>query len=285
MACRCSGGRSGTVTRCREWTDGRAADGTVDRRSNSWGGLIGLDGEVSTGWRAGFVAGGLDTRFNTAARATRGKASSYHVSAYTSYALPTGTYVRGSLGYGHYAIRTTRSAGGIGSVASETEIARYDAAELRLRGEIGQRIAVQAFDLTPFLAVEYARLYTDGFAERGSVLALQAGKQRTTSLPVNIGVRMGGSIPVGGGLALRPMLEASYLHEFRRDRDIGVDFVALADPSFTITGARPSQSAFVGKAGVQLPVAAALTLYSTGTGVVSADQRSYAGNVGVRIAL
>ncbi|QCB42776.1 autotransporter domain-containing protein [Sphingomonas sp. PAMC26645] len=267
----------------REWTDGRDGDGTVDRRSNSWGGVIGLDGEVSTGWRAGFVAGGLDTRFNTAARATKGKASSYHVSAYTSYALPTGTYVRGSLGYGHYAIRTTRTAGGIGSVASETEIARYDAAELRLRGEIGQRIAIQSFDLTPFVAAEYARLYTDAFAERGSVLALQAGKQTTTSLPINVGLRMDGSVPFGNGLVLRPMIEASYLHEFRRDRDIGVDFVALADPSFTIAGARPSQSAFVGKAGLQLPLASALVLYATGTGVLSSQQRSYAGNVGVRI--
>ena len=154
---------------------------------------------------------------------------------------------------------------------------------MRLRGEIGQRIAVQSFDLTPFVAVEYARLYTDAFAERGSVLALQAGKQTTTSLPVNVGLRMDGSVPFGNGLALRPMIEASYLHEFRRDRDIGVDFVALADPSFTIAGARPSQSAFVGKAGLQLPLASALVLYATGTGVLSSQQRSYAGNVGVRI--
>ncbi|MEX6840860.1 autotransporter outer membrane beta-barrel domain-containing protein, partial [Pseudomonas aeruginosa] len=89
--------------------------------------------------------------------------------------------------------------------------------------------------------------------------------QTTTSLPVNVGLRMDGSVPFGNGLALRPMIEASYLHEFRRDRDIGVDFVALADPSFTIAGARPSQSAFVGKAGLQLPLASALVLYATGT--------------------
>ncbi len=268
----------------REWTDGRVADGTADRRSNALGGLIGLDGEVTPGLRAGFVAGGLDTRFSTAARATKGKASSFHVSAYYSYALPTaGTYVRGSVGYGHYAIHTTRTAGGIGSVAAEAESARYDASELRLRGEIGQRIAVRSFDLTPFVAADYARLDTNAFAERGGALALQADRNRTTSLPVSAGLRIGGALPIGSELTLRPMIEGSYSHEFHRNRDIAVDFVELADPTFTIASARPSQSAFVGKAGLQLPVSSALVLYATGTGVVSSDQRSYAGNVGVRI--
>ncbi|WP_380786481.1 autotransporter domain-containing protein [Sphingomonas sp. R86521] len=268
----------------REWTDGRTSDGTADRRSNAWGGLVGLDGEVSPGLRAGFVAGGLDTRFNTTARATKGKASSFHVSAYSSFALPTaGSYWRGSVAYGHYAINTTRIAGGIGGVAAETETARYNASELRLRGEIGQRVATGSFDLTPFLAAEFARLDTNGFAERGGALALQADRQRTTSLPVSAGLRVSGAFPFGNGLSLRPMIEGSYSHEFRRNRDIGVDFVSLADTAFTIEGARPSQSAFVGKAGVQLPLAPTLVLYATGTGVASSQQRSYAGNLGVRI--
>lgn len=267
-----------------EATDGRAGDGTADRRSNSWGGLIGLDGEVSSRWRAGFVAGGLDTRFNTAARATSGKIASFHVAAYTSVALPGGAYLRGTVGYGHYAIHTTRVAGGVGNVASETERARYHASELRAGGEIGQRFAVSGFDLTPFVAASYARLETEAFAEDGAVLALQAAPRRTSSLPLSAGMRATGALPLGGGLALQPMLEASYQHEFRRNRDIAVDFVTLADSAFTIAGARPSADAFVGKAGVQVPLTSGLVVYATGTGVIAAQQRSYSGNVGVRLA-
>lgn len=268
----------------REWSDGRASDGTADRRSNSWGGLIGLDGEVSTGWRAGFVAGGLDSHLDTPARASKGQVSSFHVAAYSSFALPDGTYLRGSLGYGHYAIHTTRNAGGVGSVAGEIEQARYHASELRIGGEIGHGIAVSGVDLTPFVAASYARLDTEAFAEDGAVLALQAARHATTALPVSAGLRVSGALPLGGGLAVRPMIEATYLHEFRRNRDLAVDFVTLADPAFTIAGARPSENAFVGKAGVQVPLATGLVIYATGSGLVSAQLRSYAGNVGVRVA-
>lgn len=269
----------------REWTDGARADGTVGRRSNAWGGVIGLDGAVAPGWRAGFAAGGLDGHFATSERATSGKASSFHVVAYSSYAPPTGPYLRGSLGYGRYGVDTKRVAGGIGSVAAETETAHFTASELRLRGEIGQRIATRAVELTPFVAAEFARLWTDAFAEQDTALALRAAAHAVTTLPVSAGLRLAGGIPLGGRLTLRPMVEASYLHEFRRDRTIAVDFVALDAPAFLVAGARPSADAAVGKAGVQLPVSARLTLYANGTGMVSSAQRSYDASVGVRIAL
>jgi outer membrane autotransporter protein len=261
------------------WTDGRAADGTADRRTTGYGGELGLGGEVRPGWTAGFVGAGAHADYRVNGRVASGEIDSFHAAAYSAVTAGTG-YLRGAIAYGHYSILDRRNA--TDGVTAETERATLKGGELRARGEVGVTLPFGRAVLVPFVGAEYAKLWIDGFQEQGatgaSALPLAGRDQSITSLPAFAGLRL------SGGAAFHPYVEVEYRHEFRQDRNAALSLVSLPEAAWTIAAARPAADAVHGALGVEAALSSRLSLYAGADGTASDGYDAVNGRAGLRIA-
>ncbi|WP_076073068.1 autotransporter domain-containing protein [Sphingomonas montana] len=261
----------------RNRTDGETGLGTTNRRSSTYGGILGIGGEVVPGWQVGFAGGGAQTDYRLRGSA-KSEIDSAHVAAYSTVSGGN-AYVQAALAYGHYETTNNRTASD--GVVSGVQRAKFDGAELRAKGEAGIRLPLGSYGLTPFVGVEYARLWTDAFQEQATASsgpALRAERQSISMFPVMIGARLDGSIGT-----LRPYIQADYRHEFRRNRTANLSFVELAGSGFTIAAARPAQSAFHAAAGAEVGLSARLSAYITADGTISDGYTAVNGNAGLRL--
>ncbi len=271
--------------------DGVANLGTARQDSDFFGGLVGLDYQVQPNLLIGAAAGGSNADFTVPNRATSGTVTGGHGGLYGIYGGLTGFYAEGSLAFSGFSNDVRRTAGAVGGVGGETERANFDSFEVRVRGEVGQRfpfngVGYNSVGITPFAAVEFANLSTDGFREQSGgngLLALAVASRDTDSLPVFAGVRVDGLMPVGTGMVARPFIQVAYIHEFEPTRNLQANIVSLTGASFLVEGARPAENAAQLKAGFDLAVRPGVTLTANFDGEFSGVQTVYGGKGGLRI--
>lgn len=275
--------------------NGVASLGTARQTDDFFGGLVGIDYQARPDLLIGAAVGGTSADFSVRDRATTGTVTGGHGALYATYGTLSGFYLQSSLGFSGFSNDVRRTAGGVGAVGGEVERASFDSFEVRVRGEVGQRfgfggVGYGSVGVTPFAAVEYANLSTDGFAETNAAtgapgaLGLAVAGRTTESLPVFAGLRLDSVMAVGDGMVARPFTQVAYIHEFDPTRNLLNSVVSLPGASFLVEGARPAEDAAQVKAGLDLAVRPNVSLFASFDGEFSGVETVYAGKGGLRVS-
>lgn len=134
--------------------------------------------------------------------------------------------------------------------------------------------------------MEYANLSSDGFHETGAgtgLLAVALVGHTTESLPVFVGVRLDGLMPVGTGKVARPSVRVASVPEFDPTRNRDAGFVSLSGASFLVEGARRAKDGAQVKAGFDLAMRPGATVFASFGGEFSGVHQVYGDRGGLRV--
>jgi autotransporter-associated beta strand protein len=260
-----------------------ASQGAPGATSASFGGVAGLDYRIQPNWLVGAALGGSTTHFNVNSLSTSGNADGFHAGLYTAYALNQGYYVELQETIGAYNNKENRTVG-FASLFPESLSGSFSSFEARTRLEFGRAMNVYGYNVTPFIAGEFASLQTGSFNETGSVatLALGSNTQTTISAPLFVGFKWLGSSSLLGGLNATPYLTLAWVHEFSPDRKETASLLSLPGTNWTVFGPRAASNLAQVKAGLQSGFGPGLTAFADFDGEFSGAANSYGGKIGVR---
>lgn len=216
---------SGFGSRSRVGTDGNGA--TVDMSGG--GMLLGLDGDVAGGIRAGLAGGyGHDTlRQGSASAGT----DSYYLAAYAS-AVNGPASLRVGATHAFQDVETRRAISF--STLQENLTGQYDASTTQVFAEAAWRFDLDRVLLEPYATVSYVNLQTEAFAEQGGVSAVSSGSARHDQLYTTIGARLGHDIVLETGSG-RAMLDIGWRHAYDNQSVMSTLFYAGGD-GFSVAG-------------------------------------------------
>ncbi|WP_131118488.1 autotransporter domain-containing protein [Lichenihabitans psoromatis] len=268
--------------------DASARLGTARQNDTFYGGQVGVDYRVQPNWLIGAAVGGSEADFNVPNRATNGTVTGVHGGLYSTYGFANSFYLQSSAVLSGFSNDTHRTAGGFGGLGAQRLNGSYDSFEVRLRGEVGKRFDYGTTGITPFVAVEYANLQSDGFSETSNAgvgtLGLNVRDRTTESLPVFVGARFDSIYAMGNGTVLRPYLTLAYVHEFSPTRNLVHSFLSLPNATFLVAGARPAEDAAQVKAGFEYGLRPGVALFANFDGEFSGISNTYAGQGGLRVS-
>ncbi len=280
--------------RTRLWTsvfgitrtlDGEASSGATGQTQRSAGGMFGIDRQITPDLLAGLAVGGSEGGFATDL-STSGRMTGGHIGAYATQSWGS-AYLAGAVSYARFAVSTTRTITGIGP--TETATGSTSADILAGRFEFGWKQRIAGMSVTPFVAIEPAMLWQQGYAETSvtstgapGVLGLSLASRSTSSLPASLGVQIDSVQLLSGGRTLAPFARASWVHEFMADRPVAAALLAVPAASFTVAGASAARDAARLDAGARLVLGNGVTLSASATGEFSDRSRSYGATASLR---
>lgn len=281
--------------RWRVWGSGfgatRSVDGqngsSADQRINAGGGVFGVDREIAPDLLLGFAVGASKSTYSVSGLSTSGRSDAGHVGV---YALKTfgATYLAATLNYAHAANKTDRTITGLG--ATEYAKGSFGSDQLGGRVEFGWRHTLKSYTVTPFLAIEPAVLWQQGYSETSTtgtgapgILGLTYQSNRVTSFPAFLGVQIDGRYALDGGRTVSPFARVSWVHEFDTSRNIRASFITLPGGSFIAEGARASENALRLEAGATLSLSDKASLFASVNSEWSNTTSSVAGLGGLRL--
>jgi uncharacterized protein with beta-barrel porin domain len=283
--------------RWRIWTLGfggyRSVDGeafptgSANQSMRTYGGALGADYQLSPGLLLGFAAGGSDSSISVPDRGTTGNVTAGH---FGLYGLKTwgSYYAAASASYARLANSTTRTIAGVGP--TETATGRFDSDQLSGRLELGWKRAFASFNLTPFVAIEPAVLWTRGYTETSTIagggagiLGLTFASRTTMSLPTFVGLQADARMVLPNGAVVMPYGRLSWVHEFEPARQINATFISVPGASFTVDGARPASDAARLDAGAKVTLDAKRSVFANLSGEWSGSSESYTAMAGVKL--
>ena len=251
------------------------------------GGSVGVDYTWAPGMLTGVALGGSDGSFNVGARQTSGSTTGGHAALYTLAEFGP-IYAASVNSVSVFGNRTTRTVGGFGGLNSEILRGNFTSTEFRTRVEFGYRFGLTpGVTLTPFYAVEAAKLRSDGFTETPlaglGLFALNVRGQTASSVPMFFGARLTGDLDLGNGMRLRPSIQAAYVPEFAPVRNQVAGLVNLPGAVFLTDGARPSRSSVQVKTGAELAVLDNIAISANFDGEFSNRSNTYAGKGAIKV--
>jgi outer membrane autotransporter protein len=150
-------------------------------------------------------------------------------------------YLSAQIAYSHFNNTTTRTITGVGT--TETAQGSFGSDQLGGRLEIGRSFDFGITAVTPFAAIQAARLWQGAYTEASTagaapgVLGLSYAAQSVTSLPTFLGAKFDSRVEFGDGMVWSPFVHAAWVHEFRPSRTITASLVTVPVSAFTIAGA------------------------------------------------
>ena len=225
---------------------GNASIGSASFNDRAAGGSMGVDHLLNPDLLLGIAAGGSSATFTVNDRATSGRLEGGHVGAYAMQRFGS-SYLSAQIAYSHFNNTTTRTIVGIGP--DETAKGAFASDQFAGRLEIGRAFDFGYVSVTPFAAVQAARLWQSGYTETSTagvapgVLGLNYAAQTVSSLPTYLGVKFDGRADFGNGMVWRPFVHAAWVHEFEPSRTITASLTTLPVPAFTIAGASAASDA------------------------------------------
>lgn len=225
---------------------GNAGVGSASFSDRAAGGSMGVDHLVTPDLLLGIAAGGSAATFTVNDRATSGRLEGGHVGAYAMQRFGA-SYLSAQIAYSHFNNTTTRTITGIGP--DETARGAFGSDQLAGRLEIGRAFDYGNVSVTPFAAIQAARLWQSAYTETSTagiapgVLGLSYSAQTVSSLPMFLGVKLDGRADFGNGMVWRPFVHAAWVHEFEPPRSITAALTTLPVPAFTILGASAASDA------------------------------------------
>jgi outer membrane autotransporter protein len=264
---------------------GNANTGSASFNDRAAGGSMGVDHLVNPDLLLGFAAGGSSATFSVDDRATSGRVDGGHVGAYAMQRFGS-AYLSAQIAYSHFDNTTSRTISGIGP--DERARGAFGSDLFGGRMEIGRSFEFGYGSVTPFAAVQAARLWQGAYTEGSisgagpSVLGLSYAAHTASSLPVFLGVKFDGRADLGNGMSWTPFLHAAWLHEFEPSRTITASLTSLPLPAFTIAGVSAASDAARLDLGSRLALNRWWELSGRVTGEFSSLGQSYSGIGSVR---
>ena len=216
-------------------------------QSGQLGGRYGGDGQASgyDHWLAPhwLIGGGVTTLQSQMQFERMGGHSSGDSPMASLYAHYRGGewHATGVVGAGRSTLQFDRSID-LGTAGTHFVHSRREIDQAFLHGEFGRRVAFGNGQLTPFAALDYSALHSEGFTEQGDTgfeLAAQAG--RATQWSTAAGARYAHDWHPGAGGWLRLNLDARYQRRLAAGGDaLQVAFVGTPDASFHLAAASPA---------------------------------------------
>ena len=219
---------------------GDASVGSASLSNRAAGGAMGVDYLVNPDLLLGMAAGGSSATFSVDDRATSGRLEGGHVGAYAMQRFGA-NYLSAQIAYSHFSNTTTRTITGVGT--TETAQGSFGSDQLGGRLEIGRSFDFGITAVTPFAAIQAARLWQGAYTEASTagaapgVLGLSYAAQSVTSLPTFLGAKFDSRVEFGDGMVWSPFVHAAWVHEFRPSRTITASLVTVPVSAFTIAGA------------------------------------------------
>jgi outer membrane autotransporter protein len=263
---------------------GEAAAGSASLSHRTAAGAGGMDYQWAGDLLTGFALGGSSSSFSVPDRATSGTLEGAHLGAYgvkTFGAL----YASAALGFAAFNNSTSRS---IAVGTPQTATASFGSELLGGRLELGVRKAVGPVAVTPFAAMQVAKLWQSGFTEStgGNALGplgLSFAALSVISVPTFLGAQVDKRIELGSGALLAPYGRIAWVHEFSPSRQISAGFAALPGTAFAVDGPRSARDAASIDVGAKLAVHPRAWFFAGITGELSHRSQSYAGKGGLRV--
>jgi len=247
------------------------------------GGLIGIDRIFQPGLRAGLVIGGTNASFSVDHGATDGHMDAAHLRLY-GIAESGPTYIYGSLGYGQYWGKDTRTLSNIGT--QETWNGTYTLSGLSADIEVGYRKRYDTYILTPFIGLSASMLRQDAYSETSdnanAVYGLSYDAHTTNSLPGSLGVQIESHLRGSGEWKSAEFFRAAWIHDFNTDRSLTAHFSNLPAGSFTVSGISGDADMARLVAGITSINGKGSTLFSNLTGDFSDSTRIYSLHLGYK---
>ncbi|MEK9285059.1 autotransporter domain-containing protein [Bradyrhizobium sp. ISRA442] len=266
---------------------GDAAVGSAGFSDRVAGGAVGVDHLVGPDLLVGIAAGGSSATFNVDDRATSGRLDGAHLGAYAMQRFGA-AYVSGQLAYSHFNNSTTRIITGVG--ADEIAKGSFGSDQFGGRLEVGRTYDFGTVAVTPFAALQAARLWQAGYTETSitgagpGVLGLSYAARSVSSLPLFLGSKFDARFDLGNGMMWMPFASLAWVHEFSPTRDVTATLVSMPVPAFTVEGARAASDAGRVELGSRLVLNRWSELSARFTGEFSNVGQIYAGTGSLRIS-
>ncbi|MBV9065813.1 MAG: autotransporter domain-containing protein, partial [Methylobacteriaceae bacterium] len=257
--------------------------GTSRQDNSLYGGAGGLDYQLLPNTLIGIAGGGTSGSFNVPNLATSGSVDGGHIGTYGVTTLGP-FYAQSSSTFSVYANHTTRNIAGFGGVPGETERGDFGSRAWRSRLEFGDKFIAWDAAVTPFVAMEIAKLWSNAFTESGGILGLTVPAASHVSAPVFAGARFERAFVLSNGWVFTPTASLAYVHEFSPVRDLFAGLTFLPASTFTVDGARPGRDAAQIKTGAKLALNQWAAVYANFEGEFSNRSQIYAGKGGVKVS-
>lgn len=259
---------------------GNANTGSAGLSDRAAGGSIGVDQLVNPDLLVGIAAGGSSASFSVADRTTYGRLEGGHIGAYAMQRFGA-SYLSAQIAYRHFNNSTTRTISGVGP--DETAKGSFGSDQVGGRLEIGRAFAFGNVSVTPFAAVQAARLWQGAYTETSTagvapgVLALSYRSQNVSSVPAFLGAKFDGRFDFGNGMVWSPFVHAAWVHEFEPSRTITASLITVPMPAFTVSGASAASDSARVDLGSRLALNRFWELSGRVTGDFSNRGQSYSG--------
>ena len=260
--------------------DGSSSMGSASVSTQTGGGVVGFDYEVSSHLLVGGMVGGTASNYNVSARSSTGTDSSGQVGLY-SVAKWNNFYVNSIFNYGYFSGDTKRYVNGLGSTAEQTGKTSSNA--FTGRAEVGYRMDHPLVNLMPFIAMQATSLQMNSFTESNTNnLGLAVAGNTTMSEPGSLGVQLDHSFDINDKWSLYPLLRMAWVHEFQTDRSINASLQALPTSNWTVNGASAASNAANIGITVQAMSKHGVAVFASGNTETSSSTQSYMGELGVK---
>jgi autotransporter-associated beta strand protein len=266
-----------------ETVHGELPLGTARQDNSIYGGAGGLDYQLFPNALIGVAAGGSSANFSVPTLATSGTVDGGHIGTYAVTTLGP-FYAQSSSTFSLFRNHETRNIGPFGGLPGATQRGDFNSREARSRLELGGKFIWSDFAVTPFVAMEIAKLWSDGFTESGGILGLTTSARSQVSAPAFLGARLEKAFVLSNGWVFTPTASAAWVHEFSPVRDLFAGLTFLPASAFVVDGARPASNAAQVKAGAKLAFNSWAAVYANFEGEFSNKSQTYAGKGGMKVS-
>jgi outer membrane autotransporter protein len=270
----------------RMWTTGFGGTSSLDRDAASpdldarTGVGVGIDALIDRTLLVGVAGGYTHSSFSVDSLTTSGTIEGGHVGLYGVKRLGP-FYLAALADYGHYSNDTDRF---IDFVVDDRATGSFSSDGLGGRIEAGWRQYYGLHQVTPFVALDVAHLWSDGFTEESNgLMGLTFRSGSVTSTTSSLGVQFDTRVILANGQILTPFTRVAWVHEFNPDR--GVDLSLSLAPEALFSTDTPFAVGDLAKVvtGLKLYITANTGLFAYFDGEFSDRSQSYSGKGGIRI--
>ncbi|WPB83456.1 autotransporter-associated beta strand repeat-containing protein [Sediminicoccus rosea] len=275
----------GTATGGYNRTGGDSADGAASRTARTAGFALGFDHLVGARSIAGVAIAVGEGTASLAAGQGSATANFGQIGAYGATRLGSVTLS----GAGAFTVMDVDTKRTLYFLNSDPQRAGFGAQVYSLRAEARQDGVALAggVRLQPLAALQWQQVNNQGYTEAspltGRTHGVAVGGQSQASLRSELGAQVNGVVALGA-VPVQGYLRASWAHYLTRDAAMAVGFASLPDAGFTVRGARPDANAALLSGGLEVPIAAGLTLGARVDSEFSANVTQVAGTARLRLA-
>jgi uncharacterized protein with beta-barrel porin domain len=226
--------------------------GSNDRIARAYGVAAGADYRLSPDTALGFALAGGTTNWGLSSALGSGNSEAIQAGLYGMHRFGA-SYMAAAFGYAHHWMSTDRTVTVSGIDQLE---ARFQADVFGGRIETGRRLAMGAWGVTPYSALQVQTIRTPAYSETASSgsaqFALAFNQNTASDLRSELGARSDWSHALQGGATLLLRGRLAWAHDWVSDPTRAAVFQSLPGASFIVTGAPIARNSALSSTAVDL---------------------------------